>query len=214
MKREHLLETLVAELKTFPDAIALLPSNQGWSFIDGKYVHTIHDPITIDDWNRAKIKPNTKIRILSEEHRGYVQKLAFESGHEWGAPLSESDYLNVDFMFFWEDELLGYSYDEEYFEGHVYKEIFIEMPKETEHTNINAKVLAEKVNAIDVQMGGDHYKDQPIQPVQYIHANNIGYFEGNVIKYVSRWKKKNGIADLEKAKHYIELLIELEENKQ
>lgn len=65
-------------------------------------------------------------------------------------------------------------------------------------------------NALDKQVAGDHYKDQAIQPVEYIHANAIGYFEGNVIKYVTRWRKKNGIADLEKAKHYIELLIELE----
>ena len=66
------------------------------------------------------------------------------------------------------------------------------------------------MNALDKQVAGDHYKDQAIQPVEYIHANLIGYFEGNVIKYVTRWRKKNGIADLEKAKHYIELLIELE----
>lgn len=46
--------------------------------------------------------------------------------------------------------------------------------------------------------------------IQYIHANEIGFCEGNVIKYVSRWRKKNGLADLEKAKHYIELLIQLE----
>ena len=65
-------------------------------------------------------------------------------------------------------------------------------------------------SSLNVQVGGGHYKDLPIQPVEYIHANAIGYFEGNVIKYVSRWRKKNGIADLEKAKHYIELLIELE----
>ena len=65
--------------------------------------------------------------------------------------------------------------------------------------------------ALDVQVSGNHYKDLAIQPVEYIHANGIGYFEGNVIKYVSRWRNKNGIADLEKAKHYIELLIELEE---
>ena len=65
-------------------------------------------------------------------------------------------------------------------------------------------------SALDKQVAGDHYKDQAIQPVEYIHANAIGYFEGNVIKYVTRWRKKNGIADLEKAKHYIELLIELE----
>lgn len=65
-------------------------------------------------------------------------------------------------------------------------------------------------SALDVQVAGDHYKKLAIQPVEYIHANKIGYFEGNVIKYVSRWRSKNGIKDLEKAKHYIELLIELE----
>lgn len=67
-------------------------------------------------------------------------------------------------------------------------------------------------SALDVQIGGDHYKTA-IQPVQYIHANEIGFCEGNVIKYVSRWKKKNGIADLEKAMHYIQLLIQLETEK-
>ena len=67
-----------------------------------------------------------------------------------------------------------------------------------------------RMTALNKQVAGNHYKDLPIQPVEYIHANGIGYFEGNVIKYISRWRKKNGIADLEKAKHYIELLIELE----
>ena len=68
----------------------------------------------------------------------------------------------------------------------------------------------DQLSALSKQVGGQHYKDQAIQPVEYIHANKIGYFEGNVIKYVTRWRNKNGIADLEKAKHYIELLIELE----
>ena len=63
---------------------------------------------------------------------------------------------------------------------------------------------------LEKQVDGSHYKSLTIQPVQYIHANSIGYFEGNVIKYVSRWRAKNGLSDLEKAKHYIELLIELE----
>lgn len=69
----------------------------------------------------------------------------------------------------------------------------------------------EPTSALDVQEGGDHYKSMTIQPVEFIHANKIGYFEGNVIKYVSRWRNKGGIKDLEKAKHYIELLIELEQ---
>lgn len=63
------------------------------------------------------------------------------------------------------------------------------------------------------QEGGGHYKDMVIQPVTYIHANNIPFLEGNIIKYVSRWRNKNGLADLKKAKHCIELLISFEENK-
>ncbi len=63
------------------------------------------------------------------------------------------------------------------------------------------------------QVGGSHYKDKAIQPIEYIHANKMGFCEGNVVKYITRWKEKNGVADLEKAKHYIELLIELEIKK-
>lgn len=67
--------------------------------------------------------------------------------------------------------------------------------------------------ALEVQVGGGHYKDMAIQPVECIHKNNIPYIEGCVIKYVSRWRKKNGVEDLQKAKHFIDLLIELEEKK-
>lgn len=67
-------------------------------------------------------------------------------------------------------------------------------------------------NPLDQQIAGNHYKDLSIQPVEYIHANALGYFEGNVIKYITRWRKKGGVADLEKAKHYIDLLIKLENN--
>lgn len=67
--------------------------------------------------------------------------------------------------------------------------------------------------SLSKQEGGTHYKDLPIQPVEYIYANAIGYFEGNVIKYVSRWRKKGGIDDLRKARHYIDMLIELEIRK-
>lgn len=59
------------------------------------------------------------------------------------------------------------------------------------------------------QVGGDHY-DMPIPPVEYIYKNKLGFMEGNVVKYVSRHKQKNGKQDLEKAKHYIDMLIEME----
>lgn len=84
------------------------------------------------------------------------------------------------------------------------------MKRMAEHIGKMADRLEAKENPLDVQVGGGHYKDMKIQPVEFIHANNIPYLEGNVIKYVSRWRTKNGIADLEKAKHYIDLLIELE----
>jgi hypothetical protein len=70
--------------------------------------------------------------------------------------------------------------------------------------------MSEPVSALSVQEGGDHYKKMPIQPVEYIHANGLGFIEGAVIKYVSRWKSKNGVADLKKARHFLDLLIELE----
>ncbi len=69
------------------------------------------------------------------------------------------------------------------------------------------------MSALDKQVNGDHYKSQAIQPVEFIHANGLGFCEGNVVKYVTRWRAKGGVADLEKAKHYLELLIELESRK-
>lgn len=66
------------------------------------------------------------------------------------------------------------------------------------------------VTANDRQVAGNHYKSKAIQPWDYIAGNNIGYLEGNVIKYVSRWRDKGGVADLEKARHYLDKLIELQ----
>tara|TARA_B100000963_G_C22638709_1_gene679098 strand:- start:830 stop:1129 length:300 start_codon:yes stop_codon:yes gene_type:complete len=67
---------------------------------------------------------------------------------------------------------------------------------------------------LERQEGGDHY-DLPIQPLEYIHANQLGYIEGNIIKYATRHRKKNGVEDIKKIIHYCELLLELEysENK-
>ena len=65
-------------------------------------------------------------------------------------------------------------------------------------------------NPLDSQVGGNHYKNMAIQPAVYIHKNGIGFLAGAAIKYLSR--KKNGIEDLKKAKHIIEILISLEED--
>ena len=62
--------------------------------------------------------------------------------------------------------------------------------------------------AKDTQVGGNHYAKNSIQPIDYIIENNLGWCEANAVKYLTRWKTKNGLEDLRKAKHYIELLIE------
>ena len=67
-------------------------------------------------------------------------------------------------------------------------------------------------NANDVQIAGTHYKDKAIQPWDYIIANELGYLEGNIVKYVSRWKDKGGLDDLKKAQHYLAKLIEVVED--
>jgi len=59
----------------------------------------------------------------------------------------------------------------------------------------------------DKQIGGNHYKEFTIQPYEFISKNNLSFFQGNVVKYVCRYLKKNGIEDLEKIKHYCELEI-------
>lgn len=62
-----------------------------------------------------------------------------------------------------------------------------------------------------VQIGGDHYQSKAIQPWDYIISNDLGYLEGNIVKYVSRWKEKGGVEDLKKAQHYLAKLIEVNE---
>jgi hypothetical protein len=64
------------------------------------------------------------------------------------------------------------------------------------------------MSANDTQTGGNHYQ-VAIQPWDYIIANDLGYLEGNVIKYVTRYKNKGGIEDLRKAQHYLSKLIEI-----
>jgi len=63
--------------------------------------------------------------------------------------------------------------------------------------------------ASDTQVAGSHYQ-LPIEPIDYIFENGLGYMEGNVIKYVTRHGSKNGEQDLRKAIHYLEMLIERE----
>jgi len=70
-----------------------------------------------------------------------------------------------------------------------------------------------QASALSVQCGGSHYKKMAIQPVEFIHANGIPFIEGNIIKYATRWRDKGGLQDLEKIKHFADILIELESKR-
>lgn len=65
-------------------------------------------------------------------------------------------------------------------------------------------------SALEAQVGGNHYKDLKIQPIEFIHANNLDFLVGNVVKYVVRAKNKNGAEDIKKAIHYCQLILDLE----
>jgi hypothetical protein len=64
--------------------------------------------------------------------------------------------------------------------------------------------------ALDRQIGGNHYKELKIQPIKYIVENELGWCEGNIVKYITRWKQKGGLSDIDKVIHYAQLLKEFE----
>ena len=69
------------------------------------------------------------------------------------------------------------------------------------------------MKSLEEQVAGAHYKNQKIQPIEYILANELPFIEGNIGKYITRWREKGGIEDLKKVKHYVEILMEYEDGK-
>ena len=66
------------------------------------------------------------------------------------------------------------------------------------------------MSALETQVSGDHYRKFAIQPVEFIQANGLDFFQGNIIKYACRHKGKDGAKDLHKAIHYCQLALELQ----
>ena len=81
---------------------------------------------------------------------------------------------------------------------------------EVPRTKLSDSKLPNKQTALQTQTGGNHYKNMAIQPAEYAEKNGLSLLEGNVVKYITRWKLKGQpLSDLEKAKHCIDLLIEI-----
>jgi hypothetical protein len=75
--------------------------------------------------------------------------------------------------------------------------------------NLIEKHYGAKQTALDVQVGGDHYKNLAIQPVEFCEKNKLSHLESSIVKRVCRWRTKDGLKDLLKIKHEVDLLIEL-----
>lgn len=95
------------------------------------------------------------------------------------------------------------------FDADVYKDCDGTHWKRLRDSDISPK----PTSAISEQVGGSHYKNMAMQPVAFIQQNKIPYIEGCCIKYLCRWREKNGIEDLKKARHYLDMLIEMEGKK-
>lgn len=84
-------------------------------------------------------------------------------------------------------------------------------PTEENETGYSAGEVEVTISsALSQQVGGSHYKSLPIQPVEYCQRNKLGFCESSAIKYISRWKDKGGIQDIDKAIHFLNLLKEIE----
>ena len=86
-------------------------------------------------------------------------------------------------------------------------------PAQQEHNTEETKPIQQEVKATDTQIGGDHYTKLAIQPMRYSMENGLDALQHTIIKYVTRFRDKAGIEDLEKAKHCIDMLIEFERGK-
>ena len=138
---------------------------------------------------KEAIKENTVIHCETEEEAERILDMAHELGYRWWI---EMNYKNNPEWGVYKSkmcyDLFGGSYSHyDYFK------------------NKNYTIIP------STQIGGNHYSDMVIQPIEFIHKNNLSFIQGNVIKYVCRYKSKGDIQDLNKAKHYIDLLIEFEE---
>ena len=95
-----------------------------------------------------------------------------------------------------------------------YREHLVEIITRGQAIDAGEVGQVESTNALDRQQGGNHYKDLKIQPVEFIDANGLDYFQGNVVKYVTRHKAKNGAEDIRKAIHYCQLILQMQYGEQ
>ena len=194
-------------------------NSNGLLYRDGIWVERLEEnKICIKD----AIKENTVIHCETEEEAERILGMAHQLGYKWHTGKNYEnntewgDCESTTCYYFFEG---GYS-DYDYFKKNDYTIIpstqiaDFEEKKSTDWSPAPEDIeVMKKEKASETQIGGSHYSNMAIQPTEFIHKNGLSFIQGNVIKYVCRYKDKGGIEDLNKAKHYIDLLIEFEELK-
>lgn len=130
---------------------------------------------------------------------GYAYEVLFEDEGEWGYIYQVRELLT--------DNIINCKVSKNRFEGLKGLKLY-DATFSTKETKEIVDIVSS--SALDKQISGTHYKGCKIQPIEYIHANNLDYFQGNVVKYVTRHKDKNKEQDVLKAIHYLELILELQ----
>ena len=193
-------------------------NKNGLLYCNGTWVEMLEEPkITIKD----AIKENTVVHCETEREANRILGMSHTLGYSWwtGKSYKNNTEWGIYKSKMCYDLFEGAYSHYDYYNNKNYTIIpstqiaDLEPEKSTDWapapTDIEAMNKSKK--ASQTQIGGNHYSDMAIQPTEFIHKNGLSFIQGNVIKYVCRYKDKVGIEDLNKAKHYIDLLIELEE---
>lgn len=182
-----------------------LMSSFGWSVPAAgyeimKYPAEINDTSYLDRIGFTKDKLTGECSFIWEKT---------EQGHDYWLKFFTGQMSDIEARAAqWVIDFLEEKYADELSEGCMMSNDPLEDAwKELEAIGQENKRTAQE-SAKDIQIGGSHYKDFTIQPVEFILANNLGFCEGNIVKYACRYKQKGGVEDLEKVIHYAQLLIE------
>lgn len=137
-----------------------------------------------------------------------IERLA-QDGYQYAQP--DDCLRTAPHLFAYPNGILTCSHDVDHFEKHTNPEYVLWCGEYRPVIDQPIKVVATP-DPMTVQVGGSHYKGMAIQPMQYSMANGFDALQHTIIKYVSRFRNKNGIEDLRKARHAIDMLIAHEEN--
>ena len=194
-------------------------NENGLLYCDGIWVERLEEGELEKIHIKDAIKENTVIHCETEQEAERILGMAHELGYKWwtGRSYENNTGWNVYKSKMCCDLFEGAYSDYDYFKNKNYTiipstQIADLRTKSTDWTPAHEDIEAMNQKASETQIGGSHYSEMAIQPIEFIHKNGLSFIQGNIIKYVCRYKSKGGIEDLNKANHYIDVLIEFEED--